>query len=81
MADAIEAAFPGIVVEGNEGGEGAPGSFEIKASSGELIFSKLSSGRWPEVEGLIADMQAGAVCDLPGAATGAGKAAQAGAVA
>lgn len=41
MADTIEAAFPGVVVEGNVEGDGRPGSFEITTEDGIHIFSKL----------------------------------------
>ena len=43
LADAIEAAFPSVVVEGNESGDGRRGSFEIQTEEGVSIWSRLSS--------------------------------------
>ena len=42
LADAIEAAFPSVVVEGNESGDGRRGSFEIQTEEGVSIWSRLS---------------------------------------
>ncbi len=41
VADAIEAAFPSVVVEGNEEADGRPGSFEVQTSDGVHVFSRL----------------------------------------
>lgn len=53
VADAIEEAFPTVVVEGNDKAEGRPGSFEVKTDDGVQIYSKLSSHRYPNPEALI----------------------------
>jgi len=55
VADAIEDAFPSIVVEGNEAGDGRPGSFEISTTDGtsSTIFSRLSSKETPEAEDIV----------------------------
>lgn len=45
VADAVEAAFPGVIVEGNEDGDGRPGSFEVVSSDGAAVFSRLASGK------------------------------------
>jgi len=52
-ADAIEAAFPSVVVEGNEQGDGRPGSFEVQTSDGMLVFSRLSSKQAPDPDVLV----------------------------
>jgi hypothetical protein len=53
-ADAIEAAFPGVIVEGNEDGDGRPGSFEVKTEDGLHIFSRLQGkGALPDVQLLV----------------------------
>jgi len=53
VADAIEAAFPTVVVEGNESGDGRTGSFEVTTSDGVQIYSKLTSHRYPDPQDLI----------------------------
>lgn len=53
MADAIEDAFPSVVVEGNEDGDGRAGAFEIVTSDGTPIFSKLESKRSPDPADVI----------------------------
>lgn len=42
LADAIEAAFPSVIVEGNEAGDGRRGSFEIQTEDGISIWSRLA---------------------------------------
>jgi hypothetical protein len=42
LADAIEAAFPSVIVEGNEEVEGRPGAFEVAAEDGRVYFSRLT---------------------------------------
>ena len=65
LADAIEAAFPGVVVEGNAEGDGRSGSFEIKSATGEVLFSRLESGAWPQEVAIVEALQAGAgACEL-----------------
>ena len=58
LADAIEDAFPSIIVEGNEGEEGRPGSFEVCTEDGRCVFSRLGSGVWPEVGDLLVRIRA-----------------------
>lgn len=53
VADAIEEAFPGVVVEGNEKEDGRPGSFEIQTSEGIAIFSRLRDKALPDPEVII----------------------------
>jgi len=55
VADAIEEAFPSVVVEGNEAGDGRPGSFEISTPDGAspVLFSRLSTKQVPDVEDVI----------------------------
>lgn len=66
LADAIEEAFPNIVVEGNPSGPGRPGAFEVTGANGALLFSKLSSGGWPQAEVVVdAVGAAAAACSLP----------------
>eukprot|EP01023_Acetabularia_acetabulum_P009389 TRINITY_DN14206_c0_g1_i3.p1 TRINITY_DN14206_c0_g1~~TRINITY_DN14206_c0_g1_i3.p1 ORF type:complete len:217 (-),score=19.47 TRINITY_DN14206_c0_g1_i3:261-911(-) len=49
FADAMEAEFPHIIIEGNvEGVEPRSGSFEITTMDGQQLFSKLVSQRYPE---------------------------------
>ncbi len=50
MADAIEEAFPGVAVEGNESGDGRPGSFEVRTEDGIHIYSKLQSKSHPDAD-------------------------------
>ncbi len=54
LADAIEDAFPSMLVEGNEEGEGRPGSFEVLAEDGTSLFSRLSMKAAPKTEDIIA---------------------------
>ncbi|KAI8475415.1 MAG: hypothetical protein J3K34DRAFT_464920 [Monoraphidium minutum] len=71
IADAIEEAFPNVVVDGNAEADGRPGSFEITGATGQLLFSRLQAGGAPPqaaaiVAALGADGAAGdAACDLP----------------
>jgi len=68
LADAIEAAFPNLIVEGNPGGSGRAGSFEVtNAASGDLLFSKLSGGGWPDPDAVVEALAASGACDLPSA--------------
>ncbi len=55
LADAIEEAFPDLLVEGNPGGdeEGRPGAFEVTSEDGTPLFSRLSSGQYPDPAGLV----------------------------
>jgi hypothetical protein len=43
------------VVEGNPGGdeEGRPGAFEVTSEDGTPLFSRLSSGQYPDPQGLV----------------------------
>ena len=54
VADAIEAAFPSVVVEGNEGQDGRPGSFEVTTEDGLQVYSRLYSKARPDPEDVIA---------------------------
>jgi hypothetical protein len=68
-ADAIEAAYPNVVVEGNEGGDGRPGSFEVTTSDGYLVYSRLgNNGAVPPPDDLVA-MIAGRQSATPAAAS------------
>lgn len=64
IADAIEEAFPDIVVEGNETCDGRPGSFEIQTEDGRGLFSRLQTGRLPDVDVLITTMSTTGECQL-----------------
>jgi selT/selW/selH-like putative selenoprotein len=68
LADAIEAAFPNVVVEGNPDGPGRPGSFEVKGAAGQLLFTRLGSGGWPQPEVLVESIAAAAACSTGGEA-------------
>ncbi|WIA38941.1 hypothetical protein OEZ86_005094 [Tetradesmus obliquus] len=68
LADAIEAAFPNVVVEGNPEGPGRPGSFEVKGSANQLLFSRLDSGAWPQHAALVEALAAAAACSSSGEA-------------
>eukprot|EP01024_Parvocaulis_polyphysoides_P007427 TRINITY_DN1220_c0_g1_i3.p1 TRINITY_DN1220_c0_g1~~TRINITY_DN1220_c0_g1_i3.p1 ORF type:complete len:153 (+),score=2.53 TRINITY_DN1220_c0_g1_i3:90-548(+) len=65
FADQMEERFPHIIIEGNvEGVEPRSSSFEVSTVDGKLIFSKLSSQRYPEdtemvqaVESLVVNNQ------------------------
>jgi selT/selW/selH-like putative selenoprotein len=65
LADAIEAAFPNVVVEGNPTGPGRPGAFEVTLPDGAVLFSKLSSGGWPEAGSVVDAIGGSAACGLP----------------
>ncbi|KAF8064676.1 hypothetical protein HT031_003478 [Scenedesmus sp. PABB004] len=56
LADAIEAAFPNVVVEGNSDGPGRRGSFEVRAAGGQLLHSRLNTGAWPQPEAVLASL-------------------------
>jgi selT/selW/selH-like putative selenoprotein len=47
LADAIEEAFPTVVVKGNEEQEGRPGSFEIQTDDGLNVYSRLATKTLP----------------------------------
>lgn len=49
MADALEIAFPSIIIEGNEG---AAGAFEV-STGGSPLFSRLALGKVPDMKMLI----------------------------
>lgn len=68
LADAIEAAFPNVVVEGNPEGPGRPGSFEVKGAANQLLFSRLDSGAWPQHAALVEALAAAAACSTSGEA-------------
>lgn len=53
VADAIEAAFPSMIVEGNEEGDGRPGSFEVTTSDGFKVYSRLANKQSPNPDDLI----------------------------
>lgn len=53
LADAIEAAFPSVVVEGNEEGDGRAGAFEVSTSDGHQVHSRLQGQKLPDPEDLI----------------------------
>jgi selT/selW/selH-like putative selenoprotein len=65
LADAIEEAYPNVVVEGNASGPGRPGSFEVTGTNGAVLFSKLSSGGWPQAEVVVDALGAAAACGVP----------------
>eukprot|EP00199_Chlamydomonas_sp_CCMP681_P004279 CAMPEP_0119106768 /NCGR_PEP_ID=MMETSP1180-20130426/6310_1 /TAXON_ID=3052 ORGANISM="Chlamydomonas cf sp, Strain CCMP681" /NCGR_SAMPLE_ID=MMETSP1180 /ASSEMBLY_ACC=CAM_ASM_000741 /LENGTH=94 /DNA_ID=CAMNT_0007092155 /DNA_START=196 /DNA_END=480 /DNA_ORIENTATION=- len=52
-ADAIEEAFPAVVVQGNEQGDGRAGSFEVATSDGHQVYSKLAGQSYPTIQDLI----------------------------
>lgn len=59
IADAIEEAFPNVVVDGNVDSDGRPGSFEIKGATGQLLFSRLASGgAAPQAAAIVAALEA-----------------------
>lgn len=53
VADAIEEAFPSVVVEGNANAEGRPGSFEVTTEDGLHVFSRLQSKAVPDPEDVV----------------------------
>lgn len=53
LADAIEEAFPDLQVEGNPEAEGRPGAFEVALEEGTPLFSRLATGVYPDVAGLV----------------------------
>lgn len=53
IADAIEAAFPSVIVEGNETGDGREGSFEVLTSDGYAVYSKLQKQSFPDPDLLV----------------------------
>lgn len=53
LADAVEAAFPNVIVEGNENEDGRQGSFEIQTSDGINIYSMLHSKALPDTEDVV----------------------------
>ncbi|GAX85410.1 hypothetical protein CEUSTIGMA_g12826.t1 [Chlamydomonas eustigma] len=53
VADAIEAAFPKVIVNGNEEEDGRPGSFEVSTEDGVNIFSRISTGLSPKAQDII----------------------------
>lgn len=54
IADAIEEAFPKVIVNGNEQGPGRPGSFEVRVNSPSrrLIFIMPISSAYGSVRGV-----------------------------
>jgi selT/selW/selH-like putative selenoprotein len=70
LADALEAAFPHVRVDGNELSEGRPGAFEITTDNGHSVFSRLQSGLAPEPADIIARLTA-LLASRPGADEGA----------
>ncbi len=54
VADAIEGAFPSVVVEGNEGKDGRAGAFEVTIEDGLQVYSRLHSKAHPDAEDIIA---------------------------
>jgi hypothetical protein len=57
-----------VVVEGNPEGPGRPGSFEVKGAAGQLLFTRLGSGGWPQPEVLVESLAAAAACSTGGEA-------------
>lgn len=66
LADAIEAAFPSVVVEGNEEEDGRPGSFEVSTPDGRVLFSRLGCGLWPEAADIVVRIRAAGAAAVPG---------------
>jgi selT/selW/selH-like putative selenoprotein len=60
VADAIEEAFPRLVVDGVETEE-QRSAFEVKTKEGRILFSSLSAGRLPESGELLELLQAAGV--------------------
>lgn len=50
-ADAIEAEYPQLIVEGVEG---AQGQFDVANPAGEVLYRPVSQGSWPEPAALVA---------------------------
>eukprot|EP00877_Chromochloris_zofingiensis_P001621 jgi/Chrzof1/1145/Cz01g42080.t1 len=68
LADVIEDAFPNLIVEGNPDGDGRAGAFEVSSEAGDVIFSKLQSRGFPDVDSVVAALQdaaaAGQGCEV-----------------
>lgn len=72
VADAIEAAWPSAVVEGNEDGPGAPGAFEVAAPGGGApLFSRPRGAARPSAADVLSAIRARAAGGL-GPGRGAG---------
>ncbi|GBF97736.1 hypothetical protein Rsub_10900 [Raphidocelis subcapitata] len=88
IADAIEEAFPNIVVDGNAESDGRPGSFEVVGATGTVLFSRLAAvGASPQAAAIVAALEAdgarggeggegGACAVAPGGAAAAAAAGQ-----
>jgi hypothetical protein len=70
VADAIEEAFPTVIVNGNEERDGRPGSFEVRTEEGVSVFSRLAGAAVlvPGPEDIIRRITN--MTKLPGAGTG-----------
>ena len=53
VADALEDALPGIIVEGNTSAQGRSGSFEVVMPDGTCVFSRLESKVAPEPKAIL----------------------------
>lgn len=53
VADAIEEAFPTVLVRGNEDKDGRPGSFEVDTEEGVTIFSRLQAHQLPGAQDIL----------------------------
>lgn len=53
VADAIEEAFPSVVVKGNEESDGRPGAFEIQTDDGISVYSRLASRLLPQPQDVL----------------------------
>lgn len=80
IADAIEDAFPTVVVDGNPESDGRKGSFEVVGATGNVLFSRLGAGgAAPQAAAIVAALRAdgagageGGACEVSARGVGAG---------
>eukprot|EP00700_Malawimonas_jakobiformis_P001998 EC722982.1.p2 GENE.EC722982.1~~EC722982.1.p2 ORF type:complete len:64 (+),score=8.14 EC722982.1:201-392(+) len=60
VASALKSAFPGLEVLGNsQATRPRLGAFEVTTEDGQVLFSKLKTGRFPDPKEVVAALAAG----------------------
>ena len=57
LADALEAALPGVVVDGNPDGTPAAGALRVMLEDGSVLYEQAAGAAWPRSGEVVAVLQ------------------------